>query len=97
MRIEDSSRLRVLRLMLIIATLVTVGFSVIGLLIKSWLFALMGICLGLIFGGSGLGLNYMFKKEHGAILIMKYLKPILLIVIGLQVLIAIAKLSNKAF
>jgi hypothetical protein len=80
--------------MLIIAALCAVGFCIIGFLIKSWLFALIGLGMGLILAGSGFGMNYIFKKEDGAILVMKYLKPVLFVLLGLQALMAIAKLSS---
>jgi hypothetical protein len=94
MIVDEISRLRTLRIMIIIGALFLLGFCFIGLLIKDWLFALIGLFCGSVMWGIGLGLNYAFKSEARTAKLFKLLTPVLYIVICLQILIAIGKLAK---
>jgi hypothetical protein len=93
MLIDHSSRIRCVRLLFIIGILLATGFSIIGLLVKEWAFAVCGLILGLIISGMGIGFNYIFKKSDSHIFLLKYFKPVIYIFFTIQVLIVLINLN----
>jgi len=80
--------------MKIFGCLLFVGFSIIGLLIKTWFFPIMGLLFGLLFIGLGYFLGNSLQKDNGYIIWGRILKIILPIVVLLNVLMAISKLAK---
>ena len=79
------------RLLYIIGALFAIGFGVIGLLIKSWLFASIGIVCGLLIGLMGLWFDNTLKKPGGIHLLVRYIRPMLFVVLAIQVFIVMSK------
>ena len=79
------------RLLYIIGALFAAGFAIIGLLIKSWLFAAMGITCGLLFCLMGTWFNTILKRPGGKYLLIRYIRPMLFVALAIQIFIIAGK------
>jgi hypothetical protein len=78
----------------ILGCLIFIGFSIIGILIKTWFFPNIGLLFGLFMIGLGYFIDGTLKKENGHQVLWRMLKIIIPIIILLNVLMAISKLVS---
>ena len=82
------------RLTTVLGIIILVGFSILGIMIKSWYFLVAGVLFGLFFISLGYFIDGTLKKENGHQVLGKLLKIILPIIVVLNILMAISKFAS---